>query len=148
MTSKGIFQFSELFLLTDNSTAEATFYKGTSSSRELFNLILQLRKFQMDTGAFFHVLLVSGKCMIAQETDGLSREPLIRRCCQELPCFTIYRCTSLRWFVNPPFRNGFTLGLPQVMFLLLGSRLWIGVTLVTKLLVAIGAHLQRPQMQP
>lgn len=63
----------ELFLFTDNSTAEAAFYKGTSSNKLLFSLILRLHKIQMDTGAFFHVILVSGHRMIAQGTDGLSR---------------------------------------------------------------------------
>lgn len=69
----GRFANTELFLLTDNSTAEAAFYKGTSSNPLLFGLILRLRKLQMATGAFFHILLVSGRRMIAQGTDGLSR---------------------------------------------------------------------------
>lgn len=73
MFSQGYLANTEIFLFTDNSTAEAAFYKGTFSNKELFTLILRLRKLQMDSGAFFHVLLVSGKCMIAQGTDGLSR---------------------------------------------------------------------------
>jgi hypothetical protein len=40
--TKGLLTDAELFLFTDNSTAESVFYKGTSSSEKLFNLILRL----------------------------------------------------------------------------------------------------------
>jgi hypothetical protein len=65
----------ELFMFTDNSTAEAAFWKGTSKSELLLGLVLyiDLRELEMETGLMLHILHVSGKRMIAQGTDGLSR---------------------------------------------------------------------------
>jgi hypothetical protein len=71
--SKSLLDDAELFLFTDNTTAEAGFYKGTSSSCRLFSLILRLRKLQMQTNMIVHVIHVAGKRMIAQGTDALSR---------------------------------------------------------------------------
>ena len=67
------FRGIEVFLFTDNSTAEAAFYKGSSSSKRLFELILRLKKLELFIGCLFHVIHVSGKRMIAQGTDGTSR---------------------------------------------------------------------------
>jgi len=63
----------EIFLFTDNSTAEGAFWKGNSSSRKLFELVLRLKKLEWDFGLNLHVVHVAGKRMIAQGTDGLSR---------------------------------------------------------------------------
>lgn len=71
--AKGLLNNSELFVFTDNSTAEGAFYKGTSSSVKLFELVLKLRTLQMSGGLAIHVIHISGKRMIAQGTDGLSR---------------------------------------------------------------------------
>ncbi|KAL7559821.1 hypothetical protein ACA910_003984 [Epithemia clementina (nom. ined.)] len=68
---------TEVFLFTDNSTAEAAFYKGTSKSKLLFQLVLRLRKLEMEGKLFVHVVWVAGTCMIAQGTDGLSRGDLM-----------------------------------------------------------------------
>jgi hypothetical protein len=64
---------SEIFIFTDNTTSEAAFWKGTSSFPLLFNLVLRLRKLEMDANLIIHVVHVSGKRMIDQGTDGLSR---------------------------------------------------------------------------
>ena len=64
---------SELFIFTDNAVAEGCFYKGTAQSKHLFNLILRLRKAELEGGLRLHVVHISGKRMIAQGTDGLSR---------------------------------------------------------------------------
>jgi len=63
----------EVFLFTDNTTAEAAFHKGTSSSKTLFRLILHLRCLQMHQGLFIHVVHVAGTRMQSQGTDDLSR---------------------------------------------------------------------------
>jgi hypothetical protein len=63
----------EVFMFTDNSTAEAAYYKGNSKSRHLFELVVRLRGLAMKAGLLLHVIHVSGKWMIAQGTDGLSR---------------------------------------------------------------------------
>lgn len=70
---KGLLDNAELFVFTDNSAVESAFYKGTSSSRRLFDLILQLRSLQMHGGISLNVIHVAGKRMIAQGTDALSR---------------------------------------------------------------------------
>jgi hypothetical protein len=40
--SKALLKNLELFVFTDNMTAESAFYKGTSASRKLFDLVLDL----------------------------------------------------------------------------------------------------------
>jgi len=67
---------AEVFLFTDNMTAESVFYKGNSTSKRLFGLILRLRKVEMDGSLLLHVIHVSGKRMIVQGTDGGSRGDL------------------------------------------------------------------------
>jgi hypothetical protein len=62
-----------LFMFTDNSTAEAAFWKGTSVSPCLFELVLQLKRLKLERDIILHVVHISGKWMIAQGTDGLSQ---------------------------------------------------------------------------
>lgn len=64
---------TEVFVFTDNSMAERAFYNGTSSSRTLFYLVLKLQKLQMHQELMIHFVHVSGRRMMAQGTDGLSR---------------------------------------------------------------------------
>jgi hypothetical protein len=64
---------TELFIFTDNSTAEGAFYKGNTPSRTLFELILCLRLIDMQGQLKLHVIHVAGSRMIAQGTDSLSR---------------------------------------------------------------------------
>ena len=63
----------EVFLFTDNSTSEAAFFNGSSSSENLFNLMLRMRKLEMTAETKIHLCHVSGERMKAQGTDGLSR---------------------------------------------------------------------------
>jgi hypothetical protein len=62
----------EMFMFTDNSTAEAVYWKGTSHSQKLFELVLRLKKLEAKHDMILHVIHVSGKRMIAQGTDGIS----------------------------------------------------------------------------
>jgi hypothetical protein len=62
---------AEVFMFTDNSSAENAIWKGTSHSRKLNALILRLRGLEMKTGMILHLVHVSGKRMITQGTDGL-----------------------------------------------------------------------------
>ena len=68
---------SELFLFTDNSTAESAFYKGSSSSKKLHSLVLRLQRVALDYSIILHVIHVAGTRMIAQGTDGCSRGVLM-----------------------------------------------------------------------
>jgi hypothetical protein len=64
---------SEVFLFTDNLAAEHAFYKGTLQSRLLFELVLTLWQLEIKHNLLLQVVHVSGKMMIAQGTDRLSR---------------------------------------------------------------------------
>ncbi|KAG7368517.1 hypothetical protein IV203_031260 [Nitzschia inconspicua] len=64
---------SELFMFTHNTTAEQAYSKGSSKSEHLFELVLELRLMEMRLDMLIHVIHVSGKRMIQQGTDGLSR---------------------------------------------------------------------------
>jgi hypothetical protein len=64
---------SEIFIFTDNTTAESAFWKGSSKSETLFELVLRLKKLELEHELILHVVHVSGRRMIAQGTDGLSR---------------------------------------------------------------------------
>jgi hypothetical protein len=67
----------EMFMMTDNSTAEACFYRGSSRTEKLFELVLRLHKLEMTAGMVLHIIHVAGTRMIAQGTDGLSRGDLL-----------------------------------------------------------------------
>lgn len=68
---------TEIWLFTDNATAESCFHKGSSSSQLLHGLILRLRKAELDHRLVLYLVHVAGKRMIAQGTDGLSRGLLL-----------------------------------------------------------------------
>jgi hypothetical protein len=61
----------ELFMFTDNMVSENEFYRGTSSSPILFELVMRPRLLEMHGGWKLHVIHISGKRMIQQGTDGL-----------------------------------------------------------------------------
>ena len=59
LVKDGTLKGHELFMFTDNSTAESAFFKGTSSSEKLFNLVLRLRRIEMEGHLFIHLVHVS-----------------------------------------------------------------------------------------
>jgi hypothetical protein len=63
----------ELFVFTNNLVAERTYYKGSLSSPKLHQMILELRKMEMLGQSIIHFIWISGKRMITQGSDGLSR---------------------------------------------------------------------------
>ena len=73
MAESGELEGAEVFIFTDNSTAEAAYFKGSSKSRLLFELILELRELEMKAKTKIHFIHVAGTRMIAQGSDGLSR---------------------------------------------------------------------------
>jgi len=76
---------SEVFVFTNNSTAEGAFYKGHSDSKLLFDLILQLRQIKMSGALHLHVVHVTGTRMIQQGTDGLSHGDMTEGVMQRSP---------------------------------------------------------------
>jgi hypothetical protein len=69
----GRLEDAELLLFTDNSTAESAFYRGTSSSKLLFELVLRLRQIEMLYQLKVHLVHIPGTRMIKLGVDGLSR---------------------------------------------------------------------------
>ena len=56
---EGLLDGCELFMFTDNSTTEGAFWKGTSPSPKLCELVLRLRKLEQQTGMILHIVHVS-----------------------------------------------------------------------------------------
>mmetsp|Transcript_12347 Transcript_12347/g.17587 ORF Transcript_12347/g.17587 Transcript_12347/m.17587 type:complete len:135 (+) Transcript_12347:3574-3978(+) len=75
MEQEGEFQKGhEIWIFTDNMVTEAHYYKGASKgSKDLHSLIQRLREVEMKGRLFVHMVWISGKRMIAQGTDGISR---------------------------------------------------------------------------
>jgi hypothetical protein len=71
--AEGYLEGGELWIFTDNSTAESCVHKGGSTSATLHELVVRLRKSELEQGFVLHVVHVAGSRMIAQGTDGLSR---------------------------------------------------------------------------
>ena len=69
---KGLLKDCEVFIFIDNLVADCSYYKGSSSSRALFLLVLRLRKNQMAGDMIIHLIHITGKRMIASGIDGLS----------------------------------------------------------------------------
>ena len=67
---------TEVFFMTDNSVAEEAIHKGTSSNKNLFELIVRLRILEMKSESKFWIIHVAGTRMMEQGTDGLSRGDL------------------------------------------------------------------------
>ena len=70
---EGHLKDGELWIFTDNSTAESCFFRGGSTSKTLHELVLRLRKVEMSYSVTLHLVHVAGTRMIAQGTYGLSR---------------------------------------------------------------------------
>ena len=63
-------------MCTDNSTVEGAVMKGNSPSPKLHKLVKDLKQAEMDFSFRTYVIHVSGKRMIVQGTDGVSRGEL------------------------------------------------------------------------
>jgi hypothetical protein len=67
---------AELFLYTDNSTADSAYYRGNSTNKFLFELIVKLRLLDMTSSLRLHLLHIAGTRMVSQGTDAISRGTL------------------------------------------------------------------------
>lgn len=79
---------AEVFLFTDNSTAEGVFYKGNSTSKKLFELVVRLRRLEMVGKLTLHVIHVAGTRMIESGSDGGSRGDLNQGAMAGVPMIT------------------------------------------------------------
>ena len=74
MLEKGeLVRYSEVFIFTDNFVFEWTFYKGSSNSKLLHDVIVDLISLEMRGDLIVHAIWISWKRMIAQGSNGLSR---------------------------------------------------------------------------
>ena len=71
--NKGVLEGAEVFMFTDNIVAERAFFRGTSSSRFLFELVLRLKLLESKGDCILHLIHVAGTRMIESGVDGLSR---------------------------------------------------------------------------
>jgi hypothetical protein len=71
--SPGRLENSMVFFFTDNSTAEAALYKGTSHGPKLFDLVIRVKSLETRLAIKLVVSHVSGLRMIAEGGDGVSR---------------------------------------------------------------------------
>jgi hypothetical protein len=87
--ASGDLQGAELFLFTDNRTAEGASYRGNSDNKHLFELVVRLRCLDMSSSLHLHLIHVAGTRMIAQGTDAISRGQLSEGICFDpsLPSF-------------------------------------------------------------
>jgi hypothetical protein len=77
MVKEGVIpEGTEIFMFTDNMVTERAFFKGTSTNRELYAMVLMLRKLEMEGKLFLNIIWIAGTRMIEQGTDGLSRGDL------------------------------------------------------------------------
>jgi hypothetical protein len=62
-----------LFIFVDNEVTERTWFNGTSSSVELFELVVELRQEEIIGNFIVKMIHISGERMIREGTDALSR---------------------------------------------------------------------------
>ncbi|KAL7555953.1 hypothetical protein ACA910_015251 [Epithemia clementina (nom. ined.)] len=91
-------ELTEVFVFTDNYPAESAFYRGTAKSPKVLELMHGLHKILMKGRAFIHIVWVSGKRMIDQGTDGLSRWDLTNRvmCGEDMLSFVQIHLTAIK----------------------------------------------------
>ena len=67
---------SEVFIITDNAVVKSTYFKGSTKVRPLHDMIVQLRKLELEGKLIVDFTWCSGSRMISQGTDGLLRREL------------------------------------------------------------------------
>jgi hypothetical protein len=80
----------EVWIFTDNEVTERAWYSGTSSSKALFDIMLNLWHKQLRGSFVLHVVHVAGTHMIVEGTDALSRrevyaQDLMNEMCNTVP---------------------------------------------------------------
>ena len=73
---EGKLKGATVILATDNEVVEHSLYKGNSTSEKLFELVVRLRTAEIKFATKLLITHVSGKRMMAQGTDGVSRGSL------------------------------------------------------------------------
>jgi hypothetical protein len=121
---EGRLKEAELFMFTDNSTAEAAFHRGTSSNKELFELVLRLKKLEMTAGLKIHMIHISGKRMIGTGIDGLSRGSLTEGVMSGIPFLKFFPLNETAFQRAPKLMEEFKSMIPFEDLTLLEPRDW------------------------
>lgn len=74
--NKKIKRGSEVFLFTNNEVVEQMYFRELYHSPLLHQMIVEIRKLGMNGDLILLFVWISGKLMIAQGTNGLSRDDL------------------------------------------------------------------------
>jgi hypothetical protein len=67
----------EVWLCTENEVTERAYYKGLSSSKDLFEIILKIRLLAIKFQFLLHLPHIAGTRMIQSGVDGLSRGEIL-----------------------------------------------------------------------
>ena len=96
---------SEFFFFADNSVSEDAFFKGSSISSLLFELILRLKELEINGCMRIHFIHVAGTLMMQQGTDDLSCGCLTGGVMQgtKMKYFVPLKTTALE--LSPPLLN-------------------------------------------
>jgi hypothetical protein len=103
---------AELFMFTDNSTAEAAFYRGSSSNKALFELVLRLKKLEMSAGLRIQLIHIAGLRMIDNGVDGLSRGCLTEGVMAGTPYLNFFPLNETAFERSPRLLDDFKQMLP------------------------------------
>jgi hypothetical protein len=122
--AKGFLRNAELFMFTDNSTAEAAFHRGSSSNKDLFELVLRLKKLEMTAGLKIHLIHISGRRMIANGVDGLSRGSLTEGVMSGTPFLEFFPLNETALERSPDLLNDFKFMIPFEELTVLEPRDW------------------------
>jgi hypothetical protein len=106
----GTLQGHELFLFTDNSTAEAAFFKGASTSEKLFDLVLRLRNLRMRGELFIHMVHISGTRMIWSGLMVCPEETTTLGSCLVMQCYISFLSLKMLESVQQACFLGFERG--------------------------------------
>jgi hypothetical protein len=121
---EGRLKNAELFMFTDNSTAEAAFYRGTSSNKQLFELVLRLKKLEMTAGIKIHLVHISGRRMIGTGIDGLSRGSLTEGVMAGIPFLDFFPLNETAFERSPELLDEFKTMIPFRDLTLLEPKDW------------------------
>jgi hypothetical protein len=121
---KGWLKNRELFMFTDNSTAEKASYRGSSSNQALFELVLRLKKLEMLAGLNIHLVHISGHCMIADGMDNISRGSLTEGIMSGIPFLDFFPLNEMGFERSTTLLDEFKVMLPRDDPLLLEPNDW------------------------
>lgn len=91
--AQGHLRLVEMFLYTDNSTAEAAYYNGASSDKELDELVVQLKKVVATEAMRLHLLHITRTRMIELGIDGLTEATSWKGSCETPSYYPQFRFT-------------------------------------------------------